>query len=188
MKKMFINLGLLSFIVFQLTGCTTVSVEPMSLIQPNSLNREWNDYDAMATSQELVYECLRLRWRDDFIKEQGRNPRIMVGPVMNDTPDAIGSESFLKYLEREVMDSGKVVFIAVSDEQRQANSSLEAMMLLARELGGDYILVSRLNAVHDIVPGKRVSNYQVTLELIDVTLNEKVWTGQKDIKKIIRKN
>jgi penicillin-binding protein activator len=45
--------------------------------------------------------------------------------------------------------------------------------------------VGRIGSIEDAVQGKKAVVYKITLELISIETNEKVWIGDKEIKKII---
>jgi len=59
---------------------------------------------------------------------------------------------------------------------------------LRQETGADYMLLGVVNDIGDKQGGKAVNYYQINLELIDLQSHEKVWIGQKKIKKLVKKN
>ena len=50
------------------------------------------------------------------------------------------------------------------------------------------MLKGQINTITDSVKNKTVKYYQVELELINIETNEKVWIGQKKIKKYVGKS
>ena len=54
-----------------------------------------------------------------------------------------------------------------------------------KETGADYMLIGSLNSVKDAKKNQYVILYQVNLELVDISTNQKVWIGQKEIKKVV---
>ena len=54
-----------------------------------------------------------------------------------------------------------------------------------QELGADYMLIGEINKITDQEGKEKVAFYQVDLTLTDLQSNEKVWLGQKKIKKYI---
>lgn len=66
-----------------------------------------------------------------------------------------------------------------------ANASEETVKRLGEELGADYMMVEVINTITDSEDGKRLVFYQADLSLIDIETNQKVWVGQKKIKKFI---
>ena len=47
------------------------------------------------------------------------------------------------------------------------------------------MLKGQINTITDAVKKTTLKYYQVELELIDIETNEKVWIGQKKIKKVV---
>ena len=101
---------------------------------------------------------------------------------------------FAKDIERELINSGKVSFVASKEEREQIReeradqqdfSSEETMKKFYREIGADFLLTGIINSVEDKYEGEKVILYQVDLELIDIEKNLKVWLGNKKIKKYI---
>jgi hypothetical protein len=104
---------------------------------------------------------------------------------------------FTKSLERELLNSGKVKFVASSDERsdvraerasQQGETSPETMKKLGDETGADFYLGGVITSVIDASEGQKVVFYKINLELTNIQTNEKVWIGDKEIKKIIDKN
>ena len=60
------------------------------------------------------------------------------------------------------------------------------MKSMGKERGADFMLVGGIDQINDSVEGKQVRYYQVELEMIDLESNEKVWIGQKKIKKLVK--
>jgi hypothetical protein len=55
--------------------------------------------------------------------------------------------------------------------------------MLREELGADYILLGSISSITDQEGDLQVIFYTTDLELIDIESNEKVWIGNKKIKK-----
>ncbi|HMA77002.1 MAG TPA: hypothetical protein VKO43_06830, partial [Candidatus Krumholzibacteriaceae bacterium] len=95
------------------------------------------------------------------------------------------------------VNSGKVSFVAekeireaLRDEKydQSMNASAATMKEMGRELGADFMLFGSINSITDQIEGKKAKFYQIDLELIDIETNEKVWLGQKKIKKIVERD
>ena len=63
----------------------------------------------------------------------------------------------------------------------------ESTKQMGRELGADYMLMGQINTIEDREGGKQVTFYQVDLTLTDIESNQKIWLGQKKIKKFIQR-
>jgi PBP1b-binding outer membrane lipoprotein LpoB len=129
-------------------------------------------------------------------KHNGNIPTVIVGRVKNRSHEHINVQTFTKDLERALINSGQVQFVAtkgeradIREERRDMaqHSSDETMKGPGQEIGADYMLIGVINTIRDDIGGKAVMYYQVDLELIDMANNLKVWIGDKKIKKLIKK-
>ena len=59
---------------------------------------------------------------------------------------------------------------------------------MGRELGADYMMTGEINTIEDREGGDQVVFYQTDLTLTNIETNEKVWIGQKEIKKFIERS
>ncbi|MEK7672071.1 MAG: penicillin-binding protein activator LpoB, partial [Bacteroidota bacterium] len=119
---------------------------------------------------------------------------VIVGTVRNRTSEHISTTTFIKNLERELLNSGKVSFVANKEERQeireeradqQENASAETMKKFQQETGADYMLRGDITTIVDQEGGDKVKFYQVNLELVDLQSNRKVWIGEKKIKKLV---
>ena len=189
-------LGGILTVLFLISGCAT-KVERVDVKEQIDLSGSWNDYDASLVSQEMIKDSLAKPWFENFVKDKGRNPVVIIGHIENNTYEHINAGVFIKFLERELLNSGKVTFVTSPEEREQirseradqqsGNTEEETRTQIGRETGADFMLLGSMNSVKDEVKGKFVVLYQVNLELIDLTTNRKVWIGQKEIKKFTKK-
>jgi PBP1b-binding outer membrane lipoprotein LpoB len=122
---------------------------------------------------------------------------MIVGQVRNKSSEHINTDVFTKDIERELVNSGRVTFVATSTEREQLRderldqqyfASPETMKAWANETGADHMLLGTINSIVDSVEGQKVVYYQVNLELINIEKNIKVWIGEKKIKKLIEQD
>ena len=178
-----------------MAGCASTKVTRVPVEKMVDLSGEWNDYDATDTAKAMIADCLGGAWRETFLKDKGKDPTVIVGHVANKSYEHIDSSVITKSLEREMLNSGKVVFVASSDErvdvraerqdQQAGLTDPETVKKIGKERGADYMLIGNISSVKDQVKGKAVVFYQVNLELIDIETNVKAWMGQKQIKKYV---
>ena len=178
-------------------GCSTTKVTRVELDKKVDLSGYWNDTDALLVSEEMVKDCLHRPWYNRFMEQESRDPVVIVGHVTNRSHEHINAQVFTKYLEKELLNSGKVVFVASSEERDQIRQEREEQQKgftdqktikeFGKEKGADFMLIGSIDSVKDEVKGKFVIFYQVNLELVDLKTNGKVWIGQKQIKKIAEK-
>jgi PBP1b-binding outer membrane lipoprotein LpoB len=122
---------------------------------------------------------------------------VIVGDISNRSDEHIETLVFTKSLERELINSGKVKFVASSDEAsgvrlerntQQTQASTATMKRLGQETGADFYLGGVITSVVDAVEGQKVVFYKVNLALTNIETNEQVWIGDKEIKKVIGKD
>ena len=102
------------------SGCRTVpKVERVGADTQIDLSGNWNDTDSRLVAEEMVKDALYGRpWISEFKTAKNTKPRVIVGKVLNKSHEHINTETFVKDLERELINSGEVKFVA-SSEQRQ---------------------------------------------------------------------
>ena len=177
-----------------IAGCAPVKVERVDSGEMIDLSGNWNDTDSQLVSQEMINDSLNRPWVSDFRAEKGKAPTVIVGTVRNRSDEHINTETFVKDLERELINSGKVKFVA-SREQRtevreektdQANFADPATIkAMGKEKGADFMLIGQINTIMDEAGKQAVKYYQIELEMTNILTNEKVWIGQKKIKKLV---
>lgn len=199
MKKRSVVLILIIAAVVLLTGCATSSrtVTRTSADTQTDLSGRWNDTDSRLVAEKMVQDLMNRPWLSEFVDKNGRKPVVIVGTIRNRSSEHIDTNPFIKDIERELINSGKVTFVA-GDKQReeirnerldqQTEASEETIKRLGEETGADFMMQGIITSQEDMVEGKKAVLYQVDLELINIETNEKVWLGTKKIKKVIEQN
>ncbi|NLB35636.1 MAG: penicillin-binding protein activator LpoB [Elusimicrobia bacterium] len=180
-----------------LAGCaSTPTVKRLSPADAIDLSGRWNDEDSRLVSEELIQQSLSSGWAEKYRRDRGRLPAVIVGRVKNMTYEHINSETFMKDIERALLNSGLINFVASSAERDEIRSEREDMQTwasidtrssLGRESGADYMIRGIISSIYDEEAGKRVVYYQIDLSLIDLEDNIIIWAGQKSIKKLIKR-
>ncbi len=178
-----------------LTACSSMPV--VERVVPDEvidLSGRWNDTDSRLVSEEMIEDVLARPWTTEFQDARGSQPTVIVGTVRNESHEHLNTETFVKDLERELLNSGRVRFVASRDQREEVRAerddqrefaSLETMKAMGKERGADFMLVGQINSIIDAAGNQQVRFYQIELELIDLETNEKVWIGQKKLKKLI---
>lgn len=179
-------------------GCgATTKVSRVSTDTTTDLSGKWNDTDSRLVAKKIVKTILSNNWLFNFIKEYNEKPVVIVGNITNKTSEHINTEIFCKDIERALINSGKVRFVAGSQQRKevreerldqQTHASMETAKKLANELGADFMLKGSLKSIEDSVEGEKVVYYQADLELINLESNEISWIGSKKIKKKIERS
>lgn len=180
-----------------LSSCSTMpKVTRVETEEQIDISGNWNDTDSRLVAEEMVKDSLARTWVDDFRDKKKERPRVIVGTVSNKSHEHINTETFVKDLERELTNSGRVKFVAAKsqrDEIREEradqaqNASAETVKAMGREYGADFMVKGQINSIFDEAGKTALRYYQVELEMIDMLTNEKVWIGQKKIKKVVKR-
>jgi uncharacterized protein (TIGR02722 family) len=200
MKKFKIIITILTLSsMLVLVGCAapTRTVSRVAVDEKTDYSGNWNDTDSRLVAEQMIQDLMYRLWLTDFVMENDRKPVLIVGTIRNFTSEHIQTSTFVKDIERELINSGKVKFVASSKEreeireerlEQQSYASDETAKRLAAEAGADFMLQGGIKSNVDASGGKAAKFYQVDMELINVETNEKVWIGSKEIKKIVQKS
>ncbi len=179
-------------------GCASSSVSRVDSNTVTDLSGDWNDTDSRLVAEQMITDCLTRNWLAEFRNaNDGKKPVVIVGSVRNRSTEHIQTTVFTKDLERELINSGLVKFVASKDERtdvrderedQQNNSSGESMKRLRQETGADFMVIGNIDSILDSKSGTTAKFYKVNLELIGMESNEKVWIGTKDIKKMVKRS
>lgn len=193
MKKLMIITLLIGLML--IVGCSThKQVDRVAADQVIDLSGRWNDTDSRLVSEEMVKDIVSQNWLMNFVADRSSKPIVTVGTIRNLTSEHIQTETFIKDIQRELINSGKVRFVAGKDErdeireerlEQQSYASEETTKRLAEELGADFLLQGSIKSITDAADGQKVVFYQVNLQLVNTETNETVWIGEKKHKKTV---
>jgi len=173
------------------------TVSRIAVDETTDISGHWNDTDARLTAEYMVRDLLTRNWIDDFKEQQQKKPVLVVSKIQNQTSEHLNTSIFIKEIEKELLNSGEVSFVASEQERdkvreeridQQSYASVETAKELANEQAADFMLRGTITSVEDRFDKERIILYKVTLELIDIENNVKVWLGNKDIKKRIHQD
>ncbi|MBR4680231.1 penicillin-binding protein activator LpoB [Fibrobacter sp. UWB1] len=197
MRKLFAILALgcsLCMVACSSGGKTVTRIDTNST---TDLSGKWNDTDSRLVADEMILSCLQSPKIEKIIGEMGRTPTVVIGKVRNKSHEHISVETFIKDMERALLNSGAADFVANSAERaelrsevadQQGNATEETAKELHQETGADWMLTGTINTIVDQEGGQSVIFYQVDLELTDLQSHKKLWMGDKKIKKFISKD
>jgi uncharacterized protein (TIGR02722 family) len=179
MRKLF----LLIFCLLLISGCGGGrTVKRISPDEVTDLSGRWNDTDSRLVAESMISDMLSRPWLIDFEQEKFEEPVVIVGTIRNESTEHINVGVFIKDIERELINTGKVQFVASKGEReeireermdQQMYASIETAKKLAQEVGADYFLIGSVASVEDWFEGKKAVFYTINLELIDVEKNTK---------------
>ena len=169
----------------------------MDTSEVKDLSGAWNDTDSRLVSEEMVQDALARPWIQEYTSAKKKPPVVIVGEVRNLSHEHINVNTFVADLERALINSGRVEFVASSSERGEVREERsdqdihareETRKAMGQETGADYMLKGTINTIIDVSGSTQVRYYQVDLTLISMADNRKVWIGQKKIKKLVERS
>ena len=194
--KITLRTALLSLGAAALAACAT-QVKRMDINEVKDLSGRWNDTDSRLVAQEMIQDCLARPWLQNAASAKGKAPTVIVGTVRNQSHEHIATDTFIEDLQRELINSGKVEFVAskaergeVRDERldQDTNASEETRKAHGQETGADFMLSGTITSIEDQEGGETVVLYQTNLKLLNMQTHQIAWNGQKKIKKDVKRS
>jgi hypothetical protein len=182
--------------VLALSACGT-KVTRMDANSTVDVSGHWNDTDSRLVAEEMISDCLSRPWYSTAQSDLGKNPTVIVGRVRNQSSEHIAVDTFVEDLQRALINSGKVNFVASKNERgdvrderadQDTNSSEDTRSANGQETGANFMLSGTINSIVDQEGGQAVVFYQTNLKLLNVKTNQIVWNGQKKIKKMVSRS
>jgi uncharacterized protein (TIGR02722 family) len=180
------------------SGCASgPKVRRMDVNEVTDVSGRWNDTDSRLVAEEMIQDSLSRPWLQAAQQRKGAAPTVIVQAVRNNSMEHINTATFVEDLQRSLINSGRVQFVASAEERQSlrqeradqdVNASEETRKAHGQEAGADFALSGTINSVQDKEGGTAVVLYQVNLKLLDLQSNQIVWNGQKKIKKAVTRS
>jgi len=193
MKKVILVSSLFAAFTFAACSHKVTRIDPAEQVD---ISGRWNNTDSRLTAEELTQKVLNGNWiTDHMAAKSGQRPVVIVGFVDNKSHEHIDSETFVKDVENSFITTQKVRLVQGGKKReelraekadQQTNASASTMKKFGLEQGADFILQGSINSIVDSHKRKKVTYYQVNLELTNIQTNEVVWIGEKKIAKAIK--
>ena len=183
-------------LMLTLTACSTAVTRGPEETAVN-LSGRWNDTDSRLTAEALIKEALARPWSQRFTQVMGRTPAVVVGTVLNRTHEPLNTQTFVKDLERALMQSGQIRFVANAGQRQEGSQErleqaphtrADTVTPTGQESGADFMFQGTIHSLMDERDSNRAIFYQVDLELLDIASNVKVWQGQKKVRKLVERS
>lgn len=172
----------------------TTVIKRLDPAEVADISGRWNDTDSRLVAEEMIKDCLSRPWLAKAKAAAGKEPTVIVGAIRNQSHEHIATETFVEDLQRNLINSGEVDFVASSSERggvreerldQETNASEETRTEHGQETGANYMLTGVISTIVDREGGQSVTFYQTNLKLLNMKTNQIVWNGQKKIKKYV---
>lgn len=181
-----------------LSACGETQVTRMDVGEVKDISGRWNDTDSRLVAEEMIKDSLSRQWLPGFTgANAGKNPVVIVGTVRNQSAEHIATDTFVEDLQRELINSGRVNFVASKNERgevrderldQDTNASDDTRKANGQESGADFMMSGTINSIVDKEGGRAVVFYQINLKLLNMKTNQIVWNGQKKLKKFVEQS
>lgn len=186
-------------LTLSLAACSSMpQVTRVSPDQVTDVSGYWNDTDANQTAQEMMNQMLGDPWLGNFEgANSGKSPTVIVGGITNLSSEHISTSTFIDDIQRQLINSGKVQFVAGQDQRSEVrderkdqdlNATSTTRSAMGQEVGADFMMQGTINTIVDAAGDTSVKYYQVDLRLVNMHNNVISWVGQKKIKKIVQRS
>ncbi len=178
-------------------GCGGTKVENVDPTTEGYVSGRWNDSDAQATAEVLIPDCLEKPWLPEFrgAHDQAR-PRIVIGDIENNTSEHISKDVFMNELQRVLINSGLVRFVADEGIRADLMREVDWQSGMAKDggvaddvaggvSGADFMMLGTISSIVDQAASDAIVFYQVDLSLVDLRTWEKVWIGSAKRKHLV---
>lgn len=190
------RIGTLAIVALIVLAACGTKVTRMDEDETRDLSGRWNATDSRLVSQEIINDAMAHPWASRHMSDNGSRPVVIVGTVRNRSHEHINVATFVRDIERALINDPDVEVVAAGEErddlrEERADQDLhaaeETRKAMGRELGADYMLQGTLNSIVDQEGRRQVVFYQVDMNLTSLADNRRVWAGQKQIKKYVQR-
>jgi hypothetical protein len=196
-KRLALTAVVCALAVAVLAGCGGTKVANVDPRTEGYLTGRWNDSDARAVAEELIPQCLESPWLPEFRGQHGdQRPRILIAYIENNTSEHINTDIFMNELQRVVINSGAVRFVADEAVREELMREVDWQRGMAKGggvsddvdrgvSGADFMMLGVVNSVVDQADQSAIVYYKVDLSLTDLRNWEKVWIGTAERKHLV---
>lgn len=148
--------------------------------------------------QKIANEMAEGFLSSKFFAGTGSAPVVMIGKVRNKTDEHIDTETLSSRLRVNLLNSGKVRFVARGDIPNELKAELDLQISsgfvdpttaqrYGKAVGAQYYLTGQIDSIRKTAGRTSDVYFNVILELISVESWEYVWAKEVEIRKISRR-
>jgi uncharacterized protein (TIGR02722 family) len=186
----------ITLLLLALAGCQTRQVTRIDPATEIDLSGRWNDTDSRKVADQMIFDLFDSDSFKNYASSKSTKPVIVVGMIRNKTSEHIDADNFVKKFEVVIHNSG-VADLVESDQfrdqlrverlEQQDYADPATVKKMGMESGADLMLFGEMTSETDTDNNRRVVNYITTLFLTDIQTNKRVWYGQNEIKKYVKR-
>jgi PBP1b-binding outer membrane lipoprotein LpoB len=192
-----IAIALTALAAVLVAGCGGPKVANVDPTTEGYVSGRWNDSDARAVADQLIPQCLESAWLPEFRGQHGeQRPRVLIADIENNTSEHINKDVFMNELQRVLINSGVVRFVADEAVRDDLMREVEWQRDMAKDggvssdvdrgvSGADFAMLGTISSVVDQADKKAIVYYKVDLSLTDLRTWEKVWIGTAERKHLV---
>src|SRR5207237_6527970 len=155
-KELLVTLARWAAALVVCSGCATTQVRRMDVNEVKDISGRWNDTDARLVAEEMIQDSVSRPWLANAVQRKGSAPTLIVQTMRNNSMEHIDTDVFVEELQRALINSGRVQFVASAWERsdlraeradQDLNASEETRKEHGQEAGADYGLSGTISSV-----------------------------------------
>lgn len=188
-KKKYILLGVMFVIIFLISGCSPSSETVKDKNIPER-DLTFDEKDSEYIADTLISSSLLAEWNTNFSKK--RKPTIVVGKIANESIEVLDVSLIAKNLERSLLNSGEVSFIASKEKRESIRTDRknqddftgkDKFIKYLKPLKADFFMSGQINSQIDSSVSPILKKYELSLNIINTKNATVVW---EDVQSIIK--
>ena len=188
-KQSIIAFNIIISIMIFIIGCSPTSKTEKDQIIPAKII-VWDEIDSEIIADSLISISLQSDWNKNFSKK--RKPIIVVGKIVSTSDEIIDVSLLAKDIERSLINSGKVTFIA--DKQKREDirndrknkddfTDEKKFIKYLKSLKSDFFISGDINLRVDSSAVLVQKKYTLDVEIISTKNASVIWKGEQNIVK-----
>ena len=184
-----LTLAIILIIILILSSCapTSETVKDKSIPE---LKLNWNEKDSESISDTLILSSLGAEWNEKFPKS--KKPIIVVGNIEDKSEDNIDVSLLAKNLERSLINSGEVSFIASKEKREMIRADRknfedfadnDKFIKYMKPLKADFFMSGTIISQVDSSVAPIRKKYELNVNIIYTKNASVVWEGVQSITK-----
>jgi len=188
--RFFKNSSYLCLVLIFTTGCATTKKGYSDVSEKLVVGHRWSDTDNQEAAKEIVKKALQSPWLG---RVKSAPPKVGVGRVRNMTSEEIDTNALVNFMQDELINSGKVAFVANDESTRAAIDQEVARQEIhtksseraeaGQQTGLQYLFQGDISSKTEQDDDVKYINYQVNFKLINLQSTQIEWSGQHRLRK-----